>query len=108
MAASAYSRLCFRGAREVIPFINSADMWTLLRQVFCAGTGERRLIVAYWSDPDAVGHLRGPGSESWAAELRNLDFSLGREFLEPAIEQRTEKGRPRRELGPWPGAGRGA
>lgn len=91
MAASAYSRLCFRGALEVIPFVNSSDMWTILRQVYCAGardslsqsSGQRRLIVAYWSDPDTIGHLRGPGSASWAAELRKLDFSLGREFLSP-------------------------
>jgi len=81
LTESGLSRLCFRGAAEVTGFITSADMWVRLRQMLAAHQDERLLLAAYWGKVDSIGHYQGPDSESWRAELRNLAFSLEREFL---------------------------
>ena len=78
---SGLSRLCFRGVAQVSDLIGSADMWVQLRQLVATHLDERLLLVGYWSDVDEISHHRGPDSESWYAELRNLAFSLEREFL---------------------------
>lgn len=78
---SGLSRLCFRGVAEVSDLITSADMWVQLRQLIAAHSDERLLLVGYWGDVDEISHHRGPDSDSWYAELRNLGFSLEREFL---------------------------
>lgn len=75
------SRLCFRGVTEVAGFVTSADMWVRLRQLLAAHLDERLLLVGYWGQVDSISHYQGPDSESWHAELRNLSFSLEREFL---------------------------
>jgi len=78
---SGLSRICFRGVTQVCDLITSADMWVQLRQLVAAHLDERLLLVGYWGDVDEISHHRGPDSESWYAELRNLAFSLEREFL---------------------------
>jgi hypothetical protein len=81
LADSGLSRLFFRGAAEVSGFVTSADMWVSLRQKLAAHLDERLLLVGYWAEVDGISHYQGPDSESWRAELRNLAFSLEREFL---------------------------
>jgi hypothetical protein len=83
MAKSALSRLCFRGVSEVRGIVTAADMWVNAREILTQNLSERLLLVVYWGDVDAIGHLRGPDAESWRGELRNLSFSLGRELLSP-------------------------
>ena len=91
LADSALSRLCFRGAAEVKGFITAADMWVCLRELLAAHLDERLLLVAYWAKVDTISHHRGPDSRSWRAELRNLAFSLEREFLRD-LSQAERKG----------------
>lgn len=78
---SPLSRIHFRGASEVHGFITSADMWVGLRHMLTQYRDERLFLAAYWGSVDAIAHLRGPASEAWAAEMRNLAYSLEREFL---------------------------
>jgi hypothetical protein len=82
LADSGLSRLFFRGAAEVSGFVTSADMWVSLRQKLTEHLDERLLLVGYWAEVDSISHYQGPDSESWRAELRNLAFSLEREFLQ--------------------------
>jgi hypothetical protein len=82
LADSGLSRLFFRGAAEVSGFVTSADMWVSLRQILAEHVDERLLLVGYWAEVDGISHYQGPDSESWRAELRNLAFSLEREFLQ--------------------------
>lgn len=43
--------------------------------------GDRSLVYAYHGDLDLTGHIRGPGSDSWAAELGQVDL-LARNIAE--------------------------
>lgn len=38
------------------------------------GRGDRSLVYAYHGDLDLTGHIRGPESDSWAAELAQVDL----------------------------------
>lgn len=78
---SPLSRINFRGASEIQGFVTSADMWVSLRHMLTGHRDERLLVAAYWGSVDGIAHLRGPASEAWAAEIRNLAYSLEREFL---------------------------
>jgi hypothetical protein len=75
------SRLYFRGVSKVERFITSADMWVGLRQQLAQHLDKRLLLVGYWAYVDSISHYHGPDSEAWQAEVRNLAFSLEREFL---------------------------
>ncbi|MDI3340745.1 MAG: alkaline phosphatase family protein [Sphaerobacter sp.] len=44
----------------------------------------RRLIVAYWSMIDLIGHAYGPEADASVAELRLFDAMLGREIVDQA------------------------
>jgi len=92
MVESALSRLCFRGVTEVLGFATAADMCVCAADMLTAHADERLLLIAYWSEVDAISHTRGPDSRSWRAELRNVAFSLQREFLQclpPAVRSGT-------------------
>jgi hypothetical protein len=82
MVDSPLSRLCFRGVAEVEGIITLADMWVRAAERLATHADERLLLVVYWSEVDAISHYRGPDSRSWRAELRNVAFSLQREFLQ--------------------------
>ncbi len=77
---SGLSRLQYRGA-TIHPYFTSADMWVGLRHLLISGPREA-FISAYWPGVDTIDHLRGPDTEMHAAEIRNLAYSLGREFLD--------------------------
>lgn len=79
---SGLSRLQFRGVNQVDGFVSTADLCVALRDRLAARPQGPELLVAYWAHMDTVGHLRGPESDHWRAELRNLAFSLERELLQ--------------------------
>ena len=79
-AGSGLSRLQFRGVNRVDGFVSTADLCVALRDRLSVRRDERRLLAAYWANMDTIGHLRGPVSAPWQAELRNLAFSLERDF----------------------------
>lgn len=80
-ANSFLSRLHYRGAAELRGHIDSPDMWVCLREMLQAHRDERLYLAAYWGTVDTISHERGPSSPHWAAALRNLAYSLEREFL---------------------------
>lgn len=77
---SGFSRLLYRGAEEV-PFAASSDMCVRLRKLLELYPEERLLIGAYWDAVDTIGHLWGPAQEELEAEVRQLAYSLEREFF---------------------------
>jgi hypothetical protein len=78
---SALSQVQIRGARELLGFITSSDMWVALRNCVEAHRRERALFMAYWSAVDTIAHTFGPSSEGIVAEINNFAFSFEREFL---------------------------
>lgn len=87
LVETALSRLYFRGVAKVDGFITSADMWVGLRQQLAQHLDERLLLVGYWAYVDTISHYHGPDSEVWRAEVRNLAFSLEREFIDQLSPQ---------------------
>ncbi len=81
LSRTAFSRLSFRGVSEVVRFITAADMWVRAHEVLSTRRRERLFLATYLAEPDSIGHLHGPGSDSWRAEMRALAASFEREFL---------------------------
>ncbi|MBU0493225.1 MAG: alkaline phosphatase family protein [Chloroflexi bacterium] len=77
------SRLHYRGVTEMSGHLDAADMWVCLREMLQAHRDERLYLSAYWGAVDTISHERGPYSPHWDAALRNLTYSLEREFLAP-------------------------
>jgi len=83
---SGMSRIFRRGLDDSQSYVTLADMWTTLRHMVQQRTqpqAEKELIIAYWGGVDGVAHTRGPGTESWQAEVRCIACSMAREFLPP-------------------------
>jgi hypothetical protein len=80
---SPLSLMLHRGVAERRGYISSSDMWVSIRHMLAQYRGERLLLVAYWGGVDGIAHVYGPTAETWPAEIRNLAFSLEREFLQP-------------------------
>jgi len=80
---SPLSRMLHRGMAERRGYISSSDMWVSIRHMLAQYRDERLLLVAYWGGVDGIAHVYGPTAETWPAEIRNLAFSLEREFLRP-------------------------
>ncbi len=77
------SQMHYRGVAEVKGHLDSPDMWVCLREMLQAHRDERLYLTAYWGEVDTISHDRGPHSPHWDAALRNLAYSLEREFLRP-------------------------
>ncbi len=77
------SQIHYRGVAEVKGHLDSSDMWVCLRELLQAHRDERLYLTAYWGVVDTISHDRGPDSPHWEAALRNLAYSLEREFLRP-------------------------
>jgi len=77
------SQMHYRGVAEVQGHLDSPDMWVCLREMLQAHRDERLYLTAYWGEVDTISHDRGPHSPHWDAALRNLAYSLEREFLRP-------------------------
>jgi len=75
------SQLHYRGVAELRGHLDSPDMWVCLREMLQAHRDERLFLTAYWGAVDTISHDRGPQSPHWDAALRNLAYSLEREFL---------------------------
>ncbi len=78
---SGLSRLLYRGAR-VRPIINSSDLCVQMRKLLEQDGEGPLFICAYWDVIDGIGHLYGPSQEELQAEMRQLAFSLEREFFD--------------------------
>ncbi len=87
---SGLSKLQYRGA-QMVPYLNSADMWVGVRHLLTARPGPA-LVSVYWPGVDSAAHHYGPDTEMTRAEIRNLAYSLGRELLDdlpPSARRRT-------------------
>ncbi|MFQ6058233.1 MAG: alkaline phosphatase family protein [Anaerolineae bacterium] len=82
-ADSPLSQMFHRGVTEKRGFVSSSDMWVSIRHLLAQHRDERLLLTAYWGGVDGVAHMYGPTAETWPAEIRNVAFSLEREFLRP-------------------------
>jgi hypothetical protein len=80
---SPLSRMLHREVAEKRGYISSSDMWVSIRHLLAQHRHERLLLIAYWGGVDGIAHKYGPTAEAWPAEIRNLAFSLEREFLQP-------------------------
>jgi len=79
-AHSCYSRIVHDGS-TIIPFISYSDMFTRLRKLVKKEKGPA-YFYAYLDNLDGIGHLYGPHSVEYSAELSLLSYSIRREFLE--------------------------
>lgn len=77
---SGLSHFLYRGSK-VIPHVSSSDMCVGMRKLLEQNRDGLLFIGAYWDAVDAIAHLYGPTKEELAAELRQLSFSLEREFF---------------------------
>lgn len=80
---STLSQMLHRGVAERRGYVSSSDMWVSIRHLLAQHRDERLLLTAYWGGVDGISHKYGPAAETWPAEIRNLAFSLEREFLRP-------------------------
>ncbi|WP_430334663.1 alkaline phosphatase family protein [Rhodococcus sp. ACT016] len=69
-AGSGLTRATLRGAR----FVGTVAYGDLLHSTVHAATaGERTLVYCYLSQMDTLGHVYGPGTEGWVAQLTIVD-----------------------------------
>jgi len=80
---SPLSQMLHRGLTEKLGYISSSDMWVSIRHLIAKHRDERLLLIAYWGRMDGIVHTYGPTAETWPAEIRNIAFSMEREFLQP-------------------------
>lgn len=88
---SGLSMMHYEGATEVIPFVNSSDLFVQIRKLLEADPQTPACIWAYWGALDTILHHYGTLGEEPEAEVRNLAYSLQRELLEPGA--RSGRGR---------------
>ena len=84
---SPLSKMFYNGAKAVHGFVNSSDMFVTLKRLVTQNPDERSCIMVYWDAIDSISHAYGPNSEAFAAEVRNLSYSLEREFMEQVDSQ---------------------
>ncbi|MDO5701476.1 MAG: alkaline phosphatase family protein [Bowdeniella nasicola] len=72
-SGSGLTRAAWRGVREVFAETLSERVEHTLREVRSGA----RLVYLYWAELDHVGHIHGPGSPHWTAELEAVDAALG-------------------------------
>jgi len=78
---SGFSQMLYRGTGQMWGHAQASDFWTQLRQILRLTAGEKTYISAYWSELDTAGHLYGPGSDEWQAEIRTVCQLLAGELL---------------------------
>ena len=84
---SPLSQMFYNGSKKVHGFVNSSDMFVTLRRLVKENPDERACIMVYWDAIDSISHAYGANSEAFAAEVRNLSYSLEREFIESVDSQ---------------------
>ncbi len=78
---SPLSQMFYQGAKRVHGFVNSSDMFVSLTKLVKSDPNERACILVYWDAIDSISHVYGANSEAFAAEVRNLSYSLEHEFI---------------------------
>ncbi len=78
---SGLSRVQLHGAKERRGFVNTSDLWVVLREWLEEHSPQRAVYAVYWSAIDAIAHYYGPSFEGIDAEINNFAYSLEREFL---------------------------
>ena len=84
---SPLSKMFYNGSKAVHGFVNSSDMFVTLKRLVTQNPDERACIMVYWDAIDSISHAYGANSEAFAAEVRNLSYSLEREFMEHVDSQ---------------------
>ena len=84
---SPLSKMFYNGSKAVHGFVNSSDMFVTLKRLVTQNPDERSCIMVYWDAIDSISHAYGANSEAFAAEVRNLSYSLEREFMEQVDSQ---------------------
>lgn len=80
---SGLSQMLYADATEVVPFINSSDMFVQVRRLLQTDPDAPACIWAYWGALDTIQHDYGTWGEAPTAEVRNLAYSLRMELLDP-------------------------
>ncbi|MCP8321137.1 MAG: alkaline phosphatase family protein, partial [archaeon] len=78
---SGLSRMLCSGAK-ISSYINSSDLFVILRKLLESKVNEESYICAYWDLLDAISHLHGPSSEEALAELKSFLYSYKSEFID--------------------------
>jgi len=79
-AHSCYSKIVHKGS-TIIPFITYSDMFTKLRKLI-EEEKKSAYFYVYLDNLDAIGHLYGPHTMEYLAELSALSYSIITELLE--------------------------
>ncbi|MCP8314622.1 MAG: alkaline phosphatase family protein [archaeon] len=88
---SGLSRMHHTGAK-VFNYINSSDLFVILRKLLESEINEEIYTYAYWDLLDAISHIYGPSSEEALAELKSFLYSYKNEFidkLKPEVAKET-------------------
>ena len=75
--------MLYANTTEVLPFVNSSDMFVQIRRLLTMNPDAPTCIWAYWGALDTIQHDYGTWGEAPTAEVRNLAYSLRTELLEP-------------------------
>ncbi|WP_261767706.1 alkaline phosphatase family protein [Rhodococcoides corynebacterioides] len=67
---SGLTRAVLRGG-DFAASVSAGDL--VARTVSALSRGDRSLVYSYWSELDLTGHVRGPSSDAWSFELRQVD-----------------------------------
>jgi predicted AlkP superfamily pyrophosphatase or phosphodiesterase len=78
---SGLSRMHYNGAK-VFNYINSSDLFVILRKVLKNKSNENIFVFTYWDLLDAISHIYGPYSQEALAELRSFFYSYKNEFID--------------------------
>jgi len=67
---------------KVFNYINSSDLFVILRKLLESQINEKAYTCAYWDLLDAISHIYGPSSEEALAELKSFLYSYKNEFID--------------------------
>ncbi len=67
---SGLTRAVLRGG-DFAASVSAGDL--VARTLSALNRGDRSLVYSYWSELDLTGHVRGPSSDAWSHELRQVD-----------------------------------
>ncbi|UCE44075.1 MAG: alkaline phosphatase family protein [Candidatus Bathyarchaeota archaeon] len=88
-AQSCYSKIVHNGS-TIIPFISYSDMFARLRKLIREEKGPA-YFYAYLDNLDGIGHLYGPHSMEYSAELSLLSHSIKKQLLEKTDRKAAEE-----------------
>jgi hypothetical protein len=83
---SGLSQMLYAEASEVVPFVNTSDLFVQIRKLLEVRDTRPTVIWAYWGALDTIQHAYGTPGDAPEAEVRSLAFSLRSELLGPLRE----------------------